>query len=61
MARLCQVYNPVKKMEMAHFKVVALAGLCTSLPIKDCRFRGVFGSLGVPSDLLYGARIEFSL
>ena len=37
-----------------------------SLPIKDWRFRGVFGGFEAPFGLLYGARIivrvtEFSL
>jgi len=62
----CEVNNPVKKMEVAHCKAVALAGLCMSLPIKDWRFRGVFNSFRVALGLLYGARIvvsvmEFSL
>jgi len=53
-------------MEVAHFKEVALAGLCMSLPIKDWRFRGVFGGFKVPFGLSYDARIivrmsEFSL
>ncbi len=66
---LCQVNNPVKKMEVAHFNVVALAGLCIPLPIKVRRFvaqslavRGyaAFGSVdgfGVASCLSYLARV----
>jgi len=44
-------------MEVAHFKGVALAGLCMSLPIKDWRFREVFGGFEVSFGLSYGARI----
>jgi hypothetical protein len=47
-----EVYNPVKKMEVAHCKAVVFAGLCMSLPIKDWRFRGVFGGFEVPFGLL---------
>ncbi|HEV2314811.1 MAG TPA: hypothetical protein VGR94_05860 [Candidatus Acidoferrales bacterium] len=57
---------PIKKMEVAHCKAVAFAGLCISLPIKVWRFRGVFDGFEVPLSLLHGARIivrvmEFSL
>ena len=44
-------------MEVSHFKVVARAGLCISLPIKVWRFRRGFGGFGVPLGLLNGARI----
>ena len=57
-------------MEVPHFKAVALAGLCMSLPIKVWRLRGVLAGVEVPFGPLYltcaGARIivrvmEFSL
>ena len=57
----CQVNNHVKKMEGAHCKAVAFAGLYISLPIKVWRLRGFLGGFGVPFGLLYDARIEFSL
>jgi hypothetical protein len=57
---------PIKKMEVARSKAVAFAELCTSLPIKTWRFRGVFDGFREPLSLLYDGRIivrvmEFSL
>ena len=57
---------PIKKMEVAHCKAVAFAGLCISLPIKTWRFRGVLGRFRGLLSLLYNGRIivrvmEFSL
>jgi len=61
-APLCKRNSlPIKKMEVAHCKAVAFAGLCMSLPIKIWRFPGVFGGFEAPFGWLYGARIEFSL
>lgn len=44
-------------MEMQHFKAVAFAGLCMSLPIKDWCFPVVFNGSGAASRPLYFARV----
>src|SRR6185437_55676 len=58
-SRLCKRNSfAIKKMEVVHFKGVALAGLCMSFAIKDWRFWGVLGGFKVPLSLSYIARMS---